>query len=222
MSANSLGSRAVNLLSKHRVAFLATIAGLGGLAAGELGLTPKSASDLFPSAYAQMLQRPSGFADVVDKVKPTVVSVKVQMNTSGNTRRFDEDRPQRGTRPFGGQPFGGQRGTPFDDFFRRFGEGGQPFGQPDGDGFRHQQLRQFATAQGSGFFISADGYAVTNNHVVDGAQRVEITTDDGKTYTARVVGTDPRSDLALIKVDGRSDFPFVRLADRNPRNALLL
>ena len=225
MSANSPGSRALTLLSKNRVAFLATVAGLAGLAVGELGLTPKSASDLFPPAYAQMLQRPNGFADIVDKVKPAVVSVKVQMNAGGNTRRFNQDHPQSGT-PFddffrrrfgeGGQLFGEQRGTPFDDFFRRFGEG-QPFGQPDGDGFRHQQFRQFATAQGSGFFISADGYAVTNNHVVDGAQRVEITTDDGKTYTARVVGTDPRSDLALIKVDARNDFPFAHLADRSPR-----
>ena len=48
--------------------------------------------------------------------------------------------------------------------------------------------------QGSGFFISADGYAVTNNHVVDGADEVEVTTDDGKTYSAKVIGTDPRTD----------------------------
>ncbi len=62
--------------------------------------------------------------------------------------------------------------------------------------------RQFGQAQGSGFFISADGYAVTNNHVVEKATTVEVTTDDGKTYTAKVIGTDPRTDLALIKVDG--------------------
>ena len=73
------------------------------------------------------------------------------------------------------------------------------------------------TAQGSGFFITADGYAVTNNHVVDKAKAVEITTDDGKTYDAKVVGTDPRTDLALIKVDGGSDFPFVKLAEVAPR-----
>ena len=73
------------------------------------------------------------------------------------------------------------------------------------------------TAQGSGFFITADGYAVTNNHVVDKAKAVEITTDDGKTYDAKVVGTDPRTDLALIKVDGRSDFPYVKLAETAPQ-----
>src|SRR3954465_4038620 len=71
--------------------------------------------------------------------------------------------------------------------------------------------------QGSGFFISADGYAVTNNHVVDKAESVEVTTDDGKIHTAKVIGTDPRTDLALIKVEGGNDFPFVRLADQAPR-----
>jgi serine protease Do len=75
----------------------------------------------------------------------------------------------------------------------------------------------FITGQGSGFFISADGYAVTNNHVVDKADSVEITADDGKTYSAKVIGSDPRTDLALIKVSGRTDFPFVRLADNAPR-----
>jgi serine protease Do len=71
--------------------------------------------------------------------------------------------------------------------------------------------------QGSGFFISADGYAVTNNHVVDKATSVEISTDDGKTYTAKVIGTDPKTDLALIKVDGRNDFPFAKLGEAQPR-----
>ena len=71
--------------------------------------------------------------------------------------------------------------------------------------------------QGSGFFISADGYAVTNNHVVDKAESVEVTTDDGKSYTAKVIGTDPKTDIALIKVEGRSDFPHVTLAEKPPR-----
>ncbi|MGA7610554.1 MAG: Do family serine endopeptidase, partial [Xanthobacteraceae bacterium] len=75
----------------------------------------------------------------------------------------------------------------------------------------------FTMGQGSGFFISPDGFAVTNNHVVDKAETVEVTTDEGKTYTAKVIGTDPRTDLALIKIEGRSDFPYVRLADASPR-----
>jgi serine protease Do len=74
------------------------------------------------------------------------------------------------------------------------------------------------TSIGSAFLISADGYAVTNNHVVEGSTTVTIETDDEKTYTAKVIGTDPTSDLALLKIDGdRNDFPFVKLADKMPR-----
>jgi serine protease Do len=112
---------------------------------------------------------------------------------------------------FGGEsPFG--EGSPMDRFFRRFGspnDSGPGSGTPPG--------RNLVTGQGSGFFISADGYAVTNNHVVDKAENVQVTTDDGKTYQAKVIGTDPRSDLALIKVEGHGDFPVVHLADNSPR-----
>ena len=77
--------------------------------------------------------------------------------------------------------------------------------------------RQMITGQGSGFFISADGYAVTNFHVVDHAKTVQIQTDSGKTYTAKVVGTDQKTDLALIKVDADKSFPFVTFAEQAPR-----
>jgi serine protease Do len=101
-----------------------------------------------------------------------------------------------------------------EQFFRRFGMPGAPEGQ---QGQQGQPRRQFGSAQGSGFLISADGYAVTNNHVVEKATTVEVTFDDGKTYSAKVIGTDPRTDLALIKIEGRNDFPFVRLGERAPR-----
>jgi len=70
---------------------------------------------------------------------------------------------------------------------------------------------------GSGFFISADGYAVTNNHVVNQATSVQVTTDDGAIYAAKVVGTDPTTDLALIKVAGKDNFPYAQFSDRAPR-----
>ena len=76
--------------------------------------------------------------------------------------------------------------------------------------------RNVITGQGSGFFISADGYAVTNNHVVEKAESVQVTTDDGKIHKAKVIGTDPRTDLALIKVEG-GPFPYVKLSDKPPR-----
>src|SRR5262249_39577341 len=82
---------------------------------------------------------------------------------------------------------------------------------------RPQPPHRSVTALGSGFFITADGYAVTNNHVVDKAKALEVATDDGKTYNAKVIGTDPRTGLALIKVDGRGDFPYVKLADNARR-----
>jgi len=80
----------------------------------------------------------------------------------------------------------------------------------------HKHAYRFGTSQGSGFFITADGYAVTNNHVVNGSAAAEIRLDDGKAYKARVVATDPTSDLALLKIDGRNDFPHVKFADKAP------
>ena len=93
--------------------------------------------------------------------------------------------------------------SPMERFFRRFG-GPEGIPQNPGREGRHGEM----VGQGSGFFISADGYAVTNNHVVDGADKVEVTTDAGETYTAKVIGTDSRTDVALIKVEGGSDFPL--------------
>ena len=87
---------------------------------------------------------------------------------------------------------------------------GNPHSLPEGHG------HNIITGQGSGFFISADGYAVTNNHVVEKAESVTVTTDDGKTHKAKVIGTDPRTDLALIKVED-GPFPYVKLSDRSPR-----
>ena len=71
---------------------------------------------------------------------------------------------------------------------------------------RPRARHHFGQAQGSGFFISADGYIVTNNHVVDHATEVTITTADGKTMPAKVIGTDTKTDLALLKVEG-DNFP---------------
>jgi serine protease Do len=104
------------------------------------------------------------------------------------------------------------KGSPMEQFFKRFG---MPDGIPNTP--NTPRGRQFGAAQGSGFFISADGYAVTNNHVVEKASTVEVATDDGKTYTAKVIGTDPRTDLALIKVEEGGNFPFVKLTDTAPR-----
>ena len=187
----------VRILSARRLVLLAGVAGLGVTLLGSTGMLPKATGPALTSiAYAQGVQRPAGFADIVEKVKPAVISVRVKVGGPKLTGFFDRSSPN----------------SQMERFFRRFGA-------PDGllpDEPRGPRQR-FTTGQGSGFFISADGYAVTNNHVVDKAETVEIISDDGKTYTAKVIGTDPRTDLALIKVDGRSDFAHVNLSDKAPR-----
>jgi serine protease Do len=202
------------LLPARRLAMLGGVAGLGAAVLFTApGFIPQGS--LPGAAYAQnlteqahKLPQPVGFADIVEKVKPAVISVRVRVE---NNPRLSLDRDN---------PF--PQGSPMDRFFRRFG---QPDGNPANPGLtpdeprspRGNQGRNFTTGQGSGFFITADGYAVTNNHVVDKAQSVQVTSDDGKTYTAKVIGTDPRTDVALIKVDGRNDFPFVAFTDQPPR-----
>ena len=135
-----------------------------------------------------------GFTDLVEAVKPAVVSIRVRADV-GARGVSSED----GSNPF--------EGTPFERFFKNSPEGRQGGRQP----------RQFVQGQGSGFFISADGFIVTNNHVVDHAMTVEVLTDSGATFDAKVIGTDAKSDLALIKVEGRKDFPFVKLAEAQPK-----
>jgi len=187
-------------LHARRYALLASAAGFGAvlaLAAPDFGHYAPFASFTAP-AHAQTAQRPVGFADIVEKVKPSVISVRVKMSAGPESSSLDEDSNPQG------------QNSPFQFFFRRFGQ--------EVPGLRGQfPRRQFTTGQGSGFFISADGYAVTNNHVVDKAESVEVTTDDGKIHNAKVIGTDARTDLALIKVEGGASFPFVRLADESPR-----
>jgi serine protease Do len=193
------GNRPRSTLSARRLALLATtVAGFGAAALvfapqADLFGTPAQAQNLTDKVQ-QLPQRPVGFADIVEKVKPSVISVRVKLERPANTGLTDDDMPF-------------PPGSPFERFFRKFGAPNGP-GGPGG--------KEVVTGQGSGFFISADGYAVTNNHVVQNAETVTVTADDGKTYTAKVIGTDPRSDLALIKVDGTS-FPFVKLADASPR-----
>jgi serine protease Do len=149
------------------------------------------------------MPHPADFADLIAKVKPAVISVRVKIDQSAQNSNFDDNENAAPLQP----------GSPMERFFRQFGE--QQFGRQFGQQFQQPQ-RRAVTGEGSGFFISADGYAVTNYHVVDRAKTVSVTTDDGKIHTANVVGIDQRSDLALIKVDG-NNFTYVNFADHAPR-----
>jgi serine protease Do len=194
-----------SLFAARKLALMASV--VAGLGVAVYGFSPStSPADLFSSpAHAQVntevrkVERPIGFADIVERVKPSVISVKVNIKEKIASNDDGDDSPF-------------QPGSPMERFFRRFGG-------PDGiPGLRGPRGGGRAiTGQGSGFFISDDGYAVTNNHVVDGAEKVEVTTDDGKTYSAKVIGTDQRTDLALIKVEGGSNFAFAKLSDGKPR-----
>jgi serine protease Do len=191
------------VLAPRRVALLASAAVLSaGVLFSGVQIVPRpDASFLASPAYAQTAQRPVGFADIVEKVKPSVISVRVKVDGGPKMMGLDGDSPF-------------PPGSPMERFFKRFG---MPDDQDGGPRQRGPRGRNFSMGQGSGFFISADGYAVTNNHVVDKAESVEVTTDDGKTYTAKVIGTDPKTDIALIKVEGRGDFPHVTLAEKPSR-----
>jgi serine protease Do len=148
---------------------------------------------------------PASFADVVDRVKGAVVSVKVKISEDGA-----QDQPQMPHMPDFAP------GSPLDRFFKQFGEG-QDGGGDMMPGMRPHHAPHLQMAQGSGFFISADGYIVTNNHVVDHATDVTVTTVEGKTMPAKVIGTDAKTDLALLKVTEGGNYPFVNFASQSPR-----
>jgi serine protease Do len=196
-----LNSAKPKILTARRLALLASAAGLaiavvvGGPAAyRSVDFAPVSAAQAADAATA-----PAGFADLVAKVKPAVISVRVKIEESANTTGMGFSDSN--------SPF--PPGSPMQKFFQQFGFQGLPNGMPQG--------KQIITGEGSGFFISPDGYAVTNNHVVDHAKTVQIKTDDGMTYKAKVIGTDPKTDLALIKVDADKTFPYVKFAEHEPR-----
>ncbi|GJD32480.1 Periplasmic pH-dependent serine endoprotease DegQ [Methylobacterium adhaesivum] len=195
-----------NRLRRNALASVAVAALVTTGAAGVL-------SQPVTSAYAQSLSKnpietpdhpPGSFATVVDKVKPGVVAVKVKLDDSATSD--DDDGP-------GGQ---GQQNVPpqLREFFKRFGQGG-----PGGPGFGGQGPKRQGPrgAMGSGFIISADGYVVTNNHVVDKAKSVQVTLDDNRTLDAKIIGKDPKTDLALLKITDGGTFPYVSLSKSAPR-----
>lgn len=134
---------------------------------------------------------PSSFADVVERVTPAVVNVTVA-----------QEAMQALAMPGGQMP---DEGSPLYEFFKRFGgleEMPMPMPTP-----RQRE------GEGSGFIIDAEGHIVTNNHVVDGASRIEVTLNDGGKYEAKVIGRDAKTDLALIKIDTTDALPYVRFGD---------
>ena len=163
---------------------------MAGAAAGALSIGAIGALNLSANAQAPRMISPPlsadgtlSFADLVEEVSPSVVSILVEREV---------DTPQIPSQ--------------LEEFFR-FGQPGRRGGSPFSEGPRTME------AQGSGFFIDDKGHIVTNNHVVDDATRVRVRLNDGEEVSAEVVGTDPETDLAVLKVDSNKKYPFVQFAE---------
>jgi serine protease Do len=169
----------------------ATAAFALGVAIGPAPLSPAYAEAPLSGSLASA--GPATFADIVERVKPAVVAIKVKAvedSQGGGAFEMPDMSPD----------------DPMYRFFRQFGEQGQ--GRPQ----KHMTM-----SQGSGFIISPDGYVVTNNHVVQHANEVEVALDDGRTLPAKVIGADKRTDLALLKINDGQKLPYVEWGASAPR-----
>lgn len=168
-----------------------------GAAAGALSLGAVATLGLTANAQAPRLLSPPlssdgtlSFADLVEEVTPSVVSILVEREIESR-----EVPPQ------------------LEQFFR-FGQRGGPDGGPsDRRGDRFNDGPQTMEAQGSGFFIDGEGHIVTNNHVIEDATRVRVRLNNGDELSAEIVGADPDTDLAVLKVDSKKPYPFVQFAE---------
>jgi serine protease Do len=135
---------------------------------------------LAPAEQADAFGAPESFAELAEQISPSVVNITTSALVAA---------------PADGMPMVPE-GSPFEDFF-------DDFGAPGGNGM------QRSDALGSGFVISEDGYIVTNNHVIEGADQITIEFFSGKKLEAKLVGTDPKTDIALLKVEAEEPLPFV-------------
>ncbi|MCY1126936.1 DegQ family serine endoprotease [Frigidibacter sp. RF13] len=146
----------------------------------------------FQAPQVEAFGAPESFADLADQVSPAVVNITTSTVVEA---------------PAGTGPMVPE-GSPFEDFFKDFND---QFGdQPGGPGNRGPQR---ANALGSGFVISEDGFIVTNNHVIEGADEIQIEFFSGETLDAKLVGTDPKTDIAVLKVESEDALPFVNFGD---------
>ncbi|WP_035266551.1 Do family serine endopeptidase [Ahrensia sp. 13_GOM-1096m] len=178
-----------------------TAMALAVIGAGFTGYTASSIMPAYADAVDVQTAAVPGFADVVDAVSPAVVSVRVKSNI----------RPVASQ---GGDFQFNPRGN-FEDQLRRFFEDRSGNARPN----RQRRSERFEEArpigQGSGFFISEDGFLVTNNHVVEGGTEFTVLMDDGTELDATLIGKDQRTDLAVLKVDDDREFTYVDFADEN-------
>src|SRR5437868_12847872 len=148
------------------------------------------------------LMQHQSFAPLVKKVSPAVVNISVTQSAASDTTA---EEPDEGTSP-------GSPNSPFDEFLRRFFDQQNPNGQrhlfPQMPGGQSHRI-----ALGSGFIIDPSGLVVTNSHVVGNASKVEVTLQDDSKYTAKIVGRDPKTDIALLKIKADKPLPYVTFGD---------
>jgi serine protease Do len=140
---------------------------------------------------ARAFTAPDSFADLAEQISPSVVNITTSAMVAA---------------PTDGGPMVPE-GSPFEDFFRDFNERNGIPGVPGGPNGPAEPRR--SEALGSGFVISEDGFIVTNNHVIEGADEIEIEFFSGKRLDAKLIGTDPKTDIALLKVESETPLPYV-------------
>ena len=171
-----------------------------------LALSPLSASAAETASSATTAQQMPSLAPMLEKVMPSVVSINVEGSTTVNTPRM----PRNFQQFFGDNSPFCQDGSPFQS--SPFCQGGGA-GDDNSGGNGGGQQQKFM-ALGSGVIIdAAKGYVVTNNHVVDNASTIKVQLSDGRKFDAKVVGKDPRSDIALIQIQDPKNLTAIKLAD---------
>ena len=198
----------------RRRPFRTAVIALSSAAVGALavGMTAVEAQNPPSAPMVQNVAAPvwHGYADVLEKVTPAVVSVTTKRNATGLVGGSQEFRgdPEQFERFF--REFEGPGSEMFKRFMERFGRGAPPEGMPRGFGPPGEMPMAGA---GTGFILDQDGHIATNNHVVAGADEVTVTMSDGREYKAEVVGTDPDTDLAVLKISADQPLPYVEFAD---------
>jgi serine protease Do len=178
----------------HKAAFAAallagTALATGGIVWSDAGTAAAAPIQVAPGAVQPVFNQ-AGFAPLVNRVKAAVVNISTAGFTATDTQQQMQEMPNL------------PDDSPFGDMLRHFNRPQHQGGVPD-------------RAMGSGFIVDAAGYIVTNNHVIDHADKITVTLDDGSSHPAKVIGRDEKTDLALLKIDAGKSLPYVAFGNSN-------